>query len=156
MNNLVLNKNSKISDVCVIRKSIDWRNSIDIIISSDSSLDSVRNHFLVIKSYLYSDMCIVKSISVIMEKYKDDYGKKKFVVVDNLNVGYMYRIDFNDYITWYLNYYLKFNSYSFDVDDGLIYYRLSLIYNGVNIFEYVPEYPWSDDWCNINKVRYYK
>ncbi len=155
MNNLVLSDSSSIDFICIIDKSKKWKNCIDIRIANDTSVNCIINHFLMLKSYLYSDKYVVIGISLVVAVKKEGDNSRKMIVVNNLNVNYMYRINFNDFISWYLSTYSSLEIYNSEYDDYEMVYRLRL--NKLDDGDlYVPLFPWSESWVVYNSVSYYK
>ena len=154
MNNLVASNSSLVGDICKIEKCKKWKNCIDICVSDDTSINNITNHFLLLKSYLFSDKYIVVGVSIVVESMKIESKDKRMFIVDNLNVNYMYRLNYNEFICWYLNSYSNMDVYLNEFECYDIFYRLRL--NKIEDDDiYVPLYPWSESWIKYNSVSYY-
>lgn len=154
MNNLVPSTSSLVDNICKIEICKSWKNCIDIRISNDTSINNITDHFLLLKSYLFSDKYIVIGVSIVVESKKNESNDKIMFIVDNLNVNYMYRLNYNEFISWYLSSYSNMDVYLDEFECYDVFYRMRM--NKLDKDDMlVPLYPWSESWIKYNSVSYY-
>lgn len=144
----------------IIKKSKNWKNSIDIEFDIKKDID-ILNLFIIIKSYIKNIEFFCFKMSTIVKKNDDE-----IFITENLMINQFIKISYWDFEKWLLE---KIYSESKYISDNKDLYAITLsfqkkIIDGLNlkynknVLEYLkPIYPWKKEiFEEINIKNYIK